>query len=223
MVLPISGFMPIPLAIMPPFMAYQSLVMGDAFGRAFQFGKRKISAMSNEEFNKLDIVQLYENISNEYTRIIPTVEKAMAQSTQLQVVIVEEMLKIIPALAKKLFENITGGGDTPTPTPPPSAPNPPPVGEPRHPQPEPSTCNTLNTREKQNIIRRTQDALTRLKASYAHLQSAFVQNARSPEPKTTRERIARQNIELKLKILQEWNEKLQRFDGAHPECLHVRA
>ncbi len=104
---PISGFMPIPLAIMPPFMAYQSLVMGDAFGRAFQFGKRKISAMSNEEFNKLDIVQLYEGISNEYTRIIPTVEKAMAQSTDLQVAIVTEMLKIIPALAKELFGGIT--------------------------------------------------------------------------------------------------------------------
>ncbi len=33
-------------------MATQSMVMGDAFGQAFQYGKRKISAMSNEEFNK---------------------------------------------------------------------------------------------------------------------------------------------------------------------------
>ncbi len=103
MSLPISGFMPIPLAIMPPFMAYQSLVMGDAFGRAFQFGKRKISAMSNEEFNKLDIVQLYEGIANEYTRIIPTVEKAMASSVTLQVSIVKELIRTIPALAKTLL------------------------------------------------------------------------------------------------------------------------
>ncbi len=95
--------MPIPLAIMPPFMAYQSLVMGDAFGRAFQFGKRKISAMSNEEFNQLDIVTMFESISNEYTRMIPTVEKAMAQSVDLQVAIVKELLKIIPALAEGLF------------------------------------------------------------------------------------------------------------------------
>ncbi len=106
MSLPISGFMPIPLAIMPPFMAYQSLVMGDAFGRAFQFGKRKISAMSNEEFNKLDIVTMFESISNEYTRMIPSVEKAMAQSTELQVSIVKELLRIIPELGKALVGGI---------------------------------------------------------------------------------------------------------------------
>ncbi len=106
MSLPISGFMPIPLAIMPPFMAYQSLVMGDAFGRAFQFGKRKISAMSNEEFNKLDVVTMFESISNEYTRMIPTVEKSMAQSTELQLAIVKEMLKIIPALGQMLLSGV---------------------------------------------------------------------------------------------------------------------
>ncbi len=109
MSLPISGFMPIPLAIMPPFMAYQSLVMGDAFGRAFQFGKRKISAMSNEEFNKLDVVTMFESISNEYTRMIPTVEKSMAASTDLQVAIVKEMLKVLPALGKELLKMVTGG------------------------------------------------------------------------------------------------------------------
>ncbi len=109
MSLPISGFMPIPLAIMPPFMAYQSLVMGDAFGRAFQFGKRKISAMTNDEFNKLDVVTMFESISNEYTRMIPTVEKSMAASTDLQVAIVKEMLKVLPALGKELLKMVTGG------------------------------------------------------------------------------------------------------------------
>ncbi len=131
--------MPIPLAIMPPFMAYQSLVMGDAFGRAFQFGKRKISAMSNEQFNALTISQMFEEISNEYTRMIPTVEKAMQQSLELQVTIVKELLKTLPAIGQMLNElgiNATGktldelahligmhfghdegGTGTPTPTP----------------------------------------------------------------------------------------------------------
>ncbi len=104
MSLPISGFMPIPLAIMPPFMAYQSLVMGDAFGRAFQFGKRKISAMSNEEFNKLDVVTMFESISNEYIRMIPTVEKSMQASLELQVTIVKELLKTLPAIGQMLNE-----------------------------------------------------------------------------------------------------------------------
>ncbi len=109
---PISGFMPIPLAIMPPFMAYQSIVMGDAFGRGFQFGKRKISAMSNEEFNKLDIVKMFEEINSSYHRMIPTVEKSMADSADLQVTIVTELLKIIPALIDALLQGAqqaTGG------------------------------------------------------------------------------------------------------------------
>ncbi len=139
MSLPISGFMPIPLAIMPPFMAYQSLVMGDAFGRAFQFGKRKISAMSNEQFNALNITQMFEQISNEYTRMIPTVEKAMQQSLELQVTIVKELLKTLPAIGQMLnelgieatgktldelahligmhFGHDEGGSSTPAPTP----------------------------------------------------------------------------------------------------------
>ncbi len=53
MVLPVSGFLPVPLPMMIPFMGAQSLVIGKMFGVGFQYGKRKISAMSNEEFNKL--------------------------------------------------------------------------------------------------------------------------------------------------------------------------
>ncbi len=101
---PISGFMPIPLAIMPPFMAYQSIVMGDAFGRGFQFGKRKISAMSNEEFNKLDIVKMFQEINSDYHRMIPTVEESMEKSMDLQVTIVTELLKIIPSLIDALVK-----------------------------------------------------------------------------------------------------------------------
>ncbi len=71
MVLPIGGFMPIPLAMMIPFMATQSLVMGHAFGEAFQYGKRKISAMGNEEFNKLKLEDLAANMFESYKIIIP--------------------------------------------------------------------------------------------------------------------------------------------------------
>ncbi len=94
---------------MPPFMAYQSLVMGDAFGRAFQFGKRKISAMSNEEFNKLDIVSMFKTISHEYVRLIPTVQESMSASTDLQVKIVEEMLRVLPAMGAALLKAMSGG------------------------------------------------------------------------------------------------------------------
>ncbi len=59
----LSGFLPIPLAMMIPFMGAQSLVLGKAFGEGFQYGKRKISAMTNEEFNKLTPSDIAANLS----------------------------------------------------------------------------------------------------------------------------------------------------------------
>ncbi len=92
MVLPIGGFMPIPLAMMIPFMATQSLVMGHAFGEAFQYGKRKISAMSNEEFNKLRLEDLAANMFKSYQFIIPDLKTSIGQSTDLQNFIVAKLL-----------------------------------------------------------------------------------------------------------------------------------
>ncbi len=95
---PISAFMPIPLAVMPPFMAYQSILIGDAFGRGYQFGKRKISELSNEQIKKMSIDDVFRDASVDYLRMIPTVKQAMAQSLDLQVFIVKELIKIIPAM-----------------------------------------------------------------------------------------------------------------------------
>ncbi len=81
MSLPIGGFMPIPLAMMIPFMATQSMVMGDAFGRSFQYGKRRISAMTNEEFNAYSPTQIAEEIFAEYKQIIPKLGKSIEDST----------------------------------------------------------------------------------------------------------------------------------------------
>ncbi len=94
MALPIGGFMPIPLAMMIPFMATQSMVMGDAFGRAFQYGKRKISAMSNEEFNATNLEEQASLMFAAYKNIIPKLETSMDDSRELQNFIVKQLLAL---------------------------------------------------------------------------------------------------------------------------------
>ncbi len=100
--LPIGGFMPIPLAMMIPFMAAQSLIMGDAFGKGYQFGKRKISAMSNEEFNSLTQSDLITSMQQEFKKAIPTIQQTLDDSSELQTTIIEEMIKIVPEFLKFL-------------------------------------------------------------------------------------------------------------------------
>ena len=76
---------------MMPFMAGQSMLMGDAFGKSYQYGKRKISAMSNEEFNKLTPTDLAQDITADFTALIPELKIAMAQSTEFQAQIIAAM------------------------------------------------------------------------------------------------------------------------------------
>ncbi len=113
MALPIGGFMPIPLALMIPFMATQSLVMGEAFGTAFQYGKRRISAMSNEDFNKLSIEQVASQMFKSYENIIPELKQSIRKSTQFQNFIFATLLDMPRGLLAELF----GVGET---KPPPS-------------------------------------------------------------------------------------------------------
>ncbi len=61
--------MPLPLPIMIPFMMWQSAAIAAGFGTYFQYAKRKISALSNDEFNAArpsDLVnELFDDIMNE--------------------------------------------------------------------------------------------------------------------------------------------------------------
>ena len=87
-------------------MAAQSMVMGDAFGRAFQYGKRKISAMTNEEFNEYTRLDMAEEIFTDYEKIIPSLENSIRASTNLQKMIVNELLKLPANLASGVIEEI---------------------------------------------------------------------------------------------------------------------
>jgi len=108
MPLPIGFFAPFPLALMLPFMAAQSMIMGDSFGKAYQYGKRKISAMSNEDFNKLDTRQLGQEILTDYRNIIPSVTQAIEESNKFQSLIVNQLAQILRDLPADLVGGITG-------------------------------------------------------------------------------------------------------------------
>ncbi len=67
----IGFFAPLPLPMMIPFMGIQSAVMAEQFGTMFQYGKRRISAMSNEEFNALTPQMLQERMTRQLEGMIP--------------------------------------------------------------------------------------------------------------------------------------------------------
>ncbi len=101
----IGLFAPLPLAIMIPFMAAQSAAMALAFGTNFQYGKRKISSMSNEEFNALTPEILTKNLTADIGKMIPHVQQSMQEMSSLQGFIIRELIEEI----KKLPENIIAG------------------------------------------------------------------------------------------------------------------
>ncbi len=103
MVLPIGGFLPIPLALMIPFMFMQSVMMGYGFGTGFQYSKRKISAMSNEEFNATSIEKEAQKMFKAYQLIIPDLQESIVASKELQKTVLTEMINIPANLIKDLF------------------------------------------------------------------------------------------------------------------------
>ncbi len=137
--------MPLPLAMMIPFMGIQSMVMAKQFGENFQYGKRRISAMSNEDFNKLTPAKLLSNANDELKSQIPLMKASMEDMRQFQTFIVKEFLLTIrsiidaglgkligltPTEINQTVQNIEhflhghfeGHGEVPEPTPPPQEP-----------------------------------------------------------------------------------------------------
>ncbi len=112
----IGFFAPLPLALMLPFMAGQSMLMGDAFGKAYQYGKRKISAMSNEEFNKLSPSDLSNQIVTDYSQMIPSLSTAVKNSQAFQSLIITELTKIARSIPADVISGLTEGSPNPVTT-----------------------------------------------------------------------------------------------------------
>ncbi len=112
MPIPISGFMPLPLAMMIPFMGAQSAVMAKQFGENFQYGKRRISAMTNEEFNKLTPAKLAERTAQELKAMIPSMESSITDMRLFQSFLVREFIATVKQLPSDIGGAIFGNDDT---------------------------------------------------------------------------------------------------------------
>ncbi len=94
---------------MVPFMFMQSAAMALAFGSFFQYGKRSVSAMSNEEFNALTPEALTANLMSSVNNMIPTVQQSFHQMEQMNVMILDAMAKYFNQALDKLEEWIGQG------------------------------------------------------------------------------------------------------------------
>ncbi len=96
-------------------MPIQSYLMMYFAGSAWQFGKRKISAKSNEEFNKLTMKTLLEEHTMELKSVIPTLEKSLNDVTPLVGVLIEQygdfIKEALRAVPQALQNAIGGGGE----------------------------------------------------------------------------------------------------------------
>ncbi len=95
--------------MMIPFMGAQSLVIGKMFGEGFQYGKRKISAMPNEEFNKLTFQDMMSNAREELKASVPTMQAALGDMAPLVDTVVREFFNYISQVTKI----VTGTGEGP--------------------------------------------------------------------------------------------------------------
>ncbi len=104
--------MPLPLAMMIPFMGIQSAVMAKQFGENFQYGKRRISAMSNDEFNKLTPKMIQDNANAELKAMIPSMQESITDMRQFQEFMIKEMLRTIGDMLRNGLGFLLGIGQS---------------------------------------------------------------------------------------------------------------
>ncbi len=107
---PISGFTAIPNPQMLAFMPIQSYLMMYFAGSGWQYGKRKISAMSNDEFNKLTPEQLLQQHSIELKNMLPTLEKSLNDVTPLVRILIEQYGDFIKAALQAIPQAVSNAG-----------------------------------------------------------------------------------------------------------------
>ncbi len=109
---PISGFTAIPNPQMLAFMPIQSYLMMYFAGAGWQIGKRKISAIPNDEFNKMSAKDLLEGFTADLRSTIPTLERSLQDITPLVNILVKqygefaiEIINVLPQVA----QTVAGG------------------------------------------------------------------------------------------------------------------
>ncbi len=92
----LSGFSPMPLGIMAPFMGYQSAALAYNFGLNYEFGKRVIKSMSNEKFNKIanDPILLNELTSQHHDVLLKAFINEVPKVDKIQDLILDKMVEL---------------------------------------------------------------------------------------------------------------------------------
>ncbi len=114
---PLSGFTAVPNPQMLAFMGAQSFIMMYQAGEGWQYGKRKISAMSNEEFNKLTPELVLEKQAVVLRNSLQTIEKSMNAMTPMIGTIVKQygdFIREIIASIPQAISNISHDPNHPT-------------------------------------------------------------------------------------------------------------
>ncbi len=104
----LSGFSPMPLGIMAPFMGYQSAALAYNFGLNYEFGKRVIKSMSNEKFNKIaeDPILLNELTSRHHDVLLQAFINEVPKVDKIQDLIIKKMVELEFAKIKVMPELI---------------------------------------------------------------------------------------------------------------------
>ncbi len=109
---PLSGFTAVPNPQMLAFMGAQSFIMMFQAGEGWQYGKRRISAMSNEDFNKLTPLRLLQNQAANLRSSLSTIQKSMNDMTPMIATIIEQygdFLKEVIRVTPPTLLAVSGG------------------------------------------------------------------------------------------------------------------
>jgi len=113
MSLPISGFTAVPNPMMLSFLATQGFAIMYYGGAGWQFGKRKVSGMSNEEVNAMTPNDFLMRLHSETKTMIPTMSQGMQDMTPLvktSMVLFGTYIREAIAAFPKVVEAAIGGG-----------------------------------------------------------------------------------------------------------------
>lgn len=98
---PFGGFSPFPNSIMIPFMQAQSSALAYGFGLDYEFGKRTIKAMSNEQFNSLTANDVSNLIKNHNDVVLQQLRDELPNFTAFQSEIIDKQVEIEVAKANR--------------------------------------------------------------------------------------------------------------------------
>ncbi len=112
MSLPLTGFTAVPNPQMLAFMPIQSYLMMYFAGAGWQIGKRKISAIPNDTFNKMSANDLLKGFTADLRETIPTLISSMNDVTPLVKVLIEQygdFIKEVINVTPQVAQSIAGG------------------------------------------------------------------------------------------------------------------